>query len=195
MVMWYLTRPSTEFMPGTEPNYSPLEDLLTTSKGFAEDSQGRLWSLGEYYNIRYYDESIPEWITVPIVGWGSCIRKDPTLPGTIWATTDYEILRTDGINSFSRTIEDFPGSAAWFTGLAVDQDGIVWIGTWSQFTSTGSTLIRLDANTGEYQTWSYDEGWPFPGEHVTPDGNYPRRTALDAIRFRISFNECRFMLV
>ena len=90
-------------------------------------------------------------------------------------STDYEILRTDGTNSFSRGIEDFPGSAAWFTGFAADQDGIVWIGTWSQFTSTGSTLIRLDANTGQYQTWSHDEGWPFPGEHVrpmaiTPDG-------------------------
>ncbi len=155
--------------------YSPLEDLLTTSKGFAEDSQGRLWSLGEYYNLRYYDSSTGEWITVPITGSGGTIRKDPNLPGTIWAATNNEILRTDGNNSFSRTIEDFPGSAAWFTGLAVDQDGIAWIGTWSQFTITGSTLIRLNANTGEYQTWSYDEGWPFPGQHVrpmaiTPDG-------------------------
>ncbi len=149
-------------------NFFPLEDLLTTSEGFVEDSQGRLWSLGEYYNVRYYDENTLEWITVPIVGWGSSIKKDPVLPGTIWAITDYEILRTDGTNSFSRGIEDFPGSAAWFTGFAADQDGIVWVGTWSQFTSTGSTLIRLDANTGLYQTWSHDEGWPFPGEHVRP---------------------------
>jgi hypothetical protein len=57
------------------------------------------------------------------------------MPGTIWASTDYEIKQTDGINSFSRTITDFPGSA----------------------------------------TWAYDDGWPFPGEHVypmvvTPDG-------------------------
>jgi streptogramin lyase len=156
-------------------DFFPLEDLLTTSKGFAEDSQGRIWCLGEYYNIRYYDESIPEWITLPIVGWGSSIKKDPILPGTIWATTDYEILRTDGINSFSRSIEDFPGSASWFTGFAADENGIAWVGTWSQFTITGSTLIRLNTNTGEYQTWSYDEGWPFPGQHVrplaiTPDG-------------------------
>jgi hypothetical protein len=156
-------------------DFFPLEDLLTTSKGFAEDSQGRIWSLGEYYNIRYYDESIPEWITIPIVGWGSSIKKDLTLPGTIWAATDYEILRTDGINSFSRSIEDFPGSAAWFTGFAADENGIAWVGTWSQFTITGSTLIRLNTNSGDYQTWSYDEGWPFPGQHVrpmaiTPDG-------------------------
>jgi hypothetical protein len=149
-------------------NFFPLEDELSTSKGFTEDSQGRMWSLGEYYNIRYFDESVPEWITVPITGWGLLIETDPALPGTIWASTDYEILRTDGINSLSLPIENFPGSAAWFTGLAVDNDGIMWTGTWSQFTSTGSTLIRYDSNTGLYRTWSYDEGWPFPGEHVRP---------------------------
>jgi streptogramin lyase len=156
-------------------NFFPLEDLLTTSGGFAEDSQGRLWSLEEYGGLRYYDDNNNEWTNVPLTGWGNNIKQDPALPGTIWVATDYQLLRTDGISTFSRTIEDFPGSAAWFTGLAVEQDGIVWIGTWSQFTSTGSTLIRLDANTGEYQTWSHEEGWPFPGEHVrpmaiTPDG-------------------------
>jgi streptogramin lyase len=156
-------------------SFFSLEDYLTTSKGFAEDSQGRLWSLGEYYNIRYYNENLNDWTILPIVGWGSHIMQDPANEGTIWATTDYEIQRTDGTNTFSRSIDDFPGSAAWFTGFAADAEGIVWVGTWSQFTSTGSTLIRLDVNTGQYQTWSYDEGWPFPGEHVrpmtiTPDG-------------------------
>lgn len=149
-------------------NFFPLEDFLTTSRGFIEDSQGRLWSLGEYYNIRYYDESVPEWVTLPITGSGLLMRKDPNLPGTIWASTDYEILRTDGSNSLSLLIENFPGSAAWFTGLAIDNNGILWTGTWSQFTSTGSTLIRYDSKTDLYQTWSYDEGWPFPGEHVRP---------------------------
>jgi len=149
-------------------NFFPLEDYLTSSEGFTEDSQGRLWSLGEYYNIRYYNEVLNDWTTIPITGWGSRIMRDPATEGNIWAATDYEILRTDGINSFSRLIDDFPGSAAWFTGFAADANGIVWVGTWSQFTSTGSTLIRLDANTGLYQTWSYDEGWPFPGEHVRP---------------------------
>lgn len=155
--------------------YFPLEDLFTTSAGFVEDSQGRLWTLEETGGLRYYDETSQQFIFVQLGGWGNKIMKDPTLPGTIWAATDYEIKRTDGTNSFSRTIEDFPGSAAWFTGLAVEEGGIAWVGTWSQFTSTGSTLIRLDANTGEYQTWYHDEGWPFPGEHVrpqvvTPDG-------------------------
>lgn len=156
-------------------NFYSLEDYLSTSKGFTEDSQGRLWSLGEYYNIRYYNGVLNDWTTVPIVGWGSRIMADPANEGTIWAATDYEILRTDGVNTFSRGVEDFPGSATTFTGFAADSNGIVWVGTWLQFTSTGSTLIRLDANTGDYQTWSYDEGWPFPGEHVrpltiTPDG-------------------------
>jgi hypothetical protein len=156
-------------------NFFALEDSFSTSKGFTEDSQGRLWSLGEYYNLRYFDENIPDWIDVPIVGSGKSIIRDKTLLGTIWASTDYEILRTDGTNSFSRSIGEFPGSAAWFTELAIDTNGIAWIGTYSQFTSTGSTLIRLDANTGNYTTFEHDLGWPFPGEHVyprlvTPDG-------------------------
>ena len=110
----------------------------------------------------------PNGLLCPSSGRGLSIKKDPTVPGTIWALTDSEILRTDGTNSFSRLVTDFPGQAAWFTGLAVEANGIVWTGTWSQFTTTGSTLIRLDANTGLYQTWSHDEGWPFPGEHVRP---------------------------
>ena len=149
-------------------NYISLEDIMTTSKGFTEDSQGRMWSLGEYFNLRYYDESIPEWVSVPISGSGLKIKPDPTLPGTIWASTDLEILRTDGINSLSLTTDNFPGSSAWFTGLAIDNNGIMWTGTWGQFQSSGSTLIRYDPNTGLYTTWSYDEGWPFPGEHVRP---------------------------
>jgi streptogramin lyase len=149
-------------------NFFPLEDELTTSKGFTEDSQGRLWSLGEYYNLRYYNESVPEWVTVPLMGWGQKIKTDPTLPGTIWALTDYEILRTDGINSLSLIVDSFPGNMAVFTGLAIDNDGIIWTGTFSSNTGEGSTLIRYDTNTGLYNTWSYVEGWPFPGEFVRP---------------------------
>ena len=136
------------------------------AKRMCEDSQGRLWVLGEYYNLRYYDGN--NWTSLPITGWGSKIQRDPVLPGTVLAATDYEVLRTDGINSFSRSINDFPGAATWFTGLAADSNGIVWIGTWTQFTSTGSTLIRIDTNTGLYQMFEHDLGWPFPGEHVRP---------------------------
>lgn len=149
-------------------NYYPLEDLGTTSQAFEEDSQGRLWTLEEYGGLRHYDEGTQQWISEDLGGWGTLIHKDSDLPGTVWAATDYTVKRTDGTNFFTRTIEDFPGGGAWLTGLAVEPGEIVWIATWSQFTSTGSTLIRLDANTGEYQTWSHDEGWPFPGEHVRP---------------------------
>lgn len=151
-----------------------LENLLTTSKGFAEDASGRLWSLGEYYNLRYYDENIPEWINVPIVGSAGRIMADPAGQG-VWVATDAELLRTDGVNSFSRLLTDLPTTSNWFTGLAADSTGNAWIGTWSQNTQTGSMLFKIDGNTGLYQSWSYDEGWPFPGEHVrpfavTPDG-------------------------
>ena len=156
-------------------NYYPIENLLTTSGGFVEDTQGRLWSLEEYGGLRYFNDIAGQWTNVPLTGWGLSIRQAPGLPGTIWAATDYEILRTNGTNDFRRTIDDIPGSAAVFTGLAVDENGVAWIGTWSQFTSNGSTLVRIDSNTGSYQIWSYDQGWPFPGEHVrpmaiTPDG-------------------------
>ncbi len=149
-------------------DFFALEDSFNTSKGFVEDSYGRLWSLGEYFNVRYYDETIPDWIVVPLTGWGSQIKKDLTNNGTIWASTDFELLRTDGSSSFSRSPSDFPGSAASFTGLAVDDSDIVWIGTWTQFTVSGSTLIRLNANDGSYTVFQHDLGWPFPGEHVRP---------------------------
>jgi hypothetical protein len=156
----------------TGTGFQPLPGL-DGGKSLCEDSFGRLWALDEYYDLNYYDGAA--WNNMPIVGWGQKVQKDPARPGTVWAATDYEILRTDGSYSFSRSIDDFPGSATWFTGFAANAAGIVWVGTWTQFTSTGSTLIRLDANTGVYQTFQHDLGWPFPGEHVrpmaiTPDG-------------------------
>ena len=159
----------------TGSGYYALENLLTSSKGFEEDSQGRLWSLGNYGGLRYFDDASFQWTDIPLSGWGLNIRKDPVMPGTVWASTDNEILRTNGLNEFRRTVSDFPGSADWFTGFAADSQGIAWVGTWSQFTSTGSTLIRINTVTGQYQTWEHDAGWPFPGEHVrpmavTPDG-------------------------
>lgn len=142
-----------------------------------EDSQGRLWALGEYFSLSYHDGA--GWTPVPIVGWGSEIQKDPTRPGTVWAATGNEVVRTDGIVLFSRTIEDFPELSPisdQFTGLAVAPNGIAWIGSWTQNGATGGgELIRLDANTGTYQMLRHDQGWPFPGQYVrpqtvTPDG-------------------------
>ncbi len=156
----------------TGSGFNPLPSLGGAER-MCEDSLGRLWALGEYFALNYHDGT--GWTSAPITGWGLKIQRDPTRPGTVWAATDYELLRTDGTYSFSRSIGDFPGSGTWFTGLATEPDGIAWIGTWTQFTSTGSTLIRLDANTGSYQMFEHDQGWPFPGEHVrpmavTPDG-------------------------
>lgn len=155
--------------------YSTLESEMTTSKGLVEDSMGRLWDLGEYYSYRFYDNNSSTWTTLPIVGWGSKIIKDPTMLGTVWAITDNEIQRTNGVDVLTIGLGDFPGSAASLTGFAVEQDGTIWTGTWSQFTSSGSTLIKYNPGTGQSTVWSYDEGWPFPGEHVrpltvTPDG-------------------------
>ncbi len=154
-------------------DYTTLDGDMTTSKGMVEDSQGRLWSLNEYFSYRFYDNNT--WTTLPIVGWCSKIIEDPTLPGTVWAMTDNEIQRTNGTDVLSITGGDFPGSAAWLTGLAVQPDGTLWTGTWSQFSSAGSTLIKYNPQTAQSTVWSYDQGWPFPGEHVrpltvTPDG-------------------------
>ncbi len=144
-------------------------------KQYVEDSLGRLWGIGHYGGLGFFENG--GYTTVGAGVGTSYLRRDPDRVGTIWCTADLEILRTDGAYSFSRTIEDFPGPASVgssFRGLAVDHNGIAWVGT-AAFQSTGSTLIRLDANTGTYQIWEHDLGWPFPGEHVypvtvTPDG-------------------------
>jgi len=145
----------------------------STVKDFVEDSLGRLWYIGEYFSLQYLDGAA--WTQLGFVGWGERIARDPSRAGTVWAQSDYEVRRTDGDYSLSLPIESFPGSAAWFTGLAIEPSGAAWFGTWTQFTSTGSTLIRIDPNTNTYSTFNHDDGWPFPGEHVrplavTPDG-------------------------
>jgi hypothetical protein len=140
-----------------------------------EDSAGRLWALGEYFSLQYYNGST--WTQVGITAWGSKIQPDPDRPGTIWATTGYEIVRTDGAGPsayrFSRTIGDFPElttQSDTFSGLAAAPGGIAWIGASVQFGAggTGGALIRVDANDGTYQMLRYDEGWPLPGQFVSP---------------------------
>jgi len=136
---------------------------------YAEDSLGRLWAVGHYGGLGYFTGGT--FTSVRNAGWGLSVQADPDRPGTVWANQDWEIARTDGAYTFIRTIDNFPEVAATgglFTGLAADRNGIAWVGTWGQFNSTGSTLIRIDANTGNYQVWQHDLGWPFPGEHVRP---------------------------
>jgi hypothetical protein len=156
-----------------EWNGSSWTDLGGTSTvvGYTEDSLGRLWALGEYYNLAYHDGAV--WRQTGIVGWGARIDKDPDRPGTIWATTGYGIKRTDGTYSFTRDIGDFPQlttQSDQFSGLAVDRNGVAWIGATVMLGAggEGGGLIRIDSNTGTYKIWTYDQGWPFPAKYVTP---------------------------
>lgn len=156
-----------------DTQYSTLDGDLVTAKGLVEDAAGKLWQLGEYYHIRYYDQG--QWTLLPIVGWGRKIMADPTSTGGIWAMTDDEIQHTDANNTHSFTLADFDAASGVFTGLAIDSSGNLWTGNWLPSASNGSVLIKHNINTGQTTTWSYDEGWPFPGEHVrpmaiTPDG-------------------------
>jgi hypothetical protein len=137
-----------------------------------EDSWGRLWAIGEYYSLSYYDGN--GWTSVPITAWGQNVRTDPTQPGTVWATTGSEILRTDGgYYNFSRTIADFPeltDNTDQFLGLAVDANGVAWVGATALYSGAepGGALIRIDSNTGDYQMLLSSQDWPFPGDTVTP---------------------------
>ncbi|MFN8178886.1 MAG: FlgD immunoglobulin-like domain containing protein [bacterium] len=146
---------------------------LSGAQRMCEDSQGRLWAIGEYFSLGYHDGS--GWTSVPIVGWGTNVRPDPTRPGTVWANTGYQLLRTDGgAYTFARTIADFVpplwDNTDTFTGLAVAADGIAWVGATALYDgpTPGGALIRIDADTGEYQMLRKSQGWPFPGDVVTP---------------------------
>lgn len=156
--------------------WSSVPGFVDSIRQYREDSLGRLWAIGHYGGLGYFNGGT--FTTVRNAGWGMALQADPDRPGTVWANQDWEIARTDGLYSFVRTVDDFPevvANGGLFTGLAADHNGIAWVGTWGQFNSAGSTLLRIDANTGSYQIWQHDLGWPFPGEHVrpltvTPDG-------------------------
>jgi len=143
-----------------------------TVKDFTEDSLGRLWFVGEYYDLRLREGT--SWRQVGITAWGGYIDPDPDRPGTIWAATGHEITRTDGAGyRFSRFIDDFPeltSHSDTFSGLAVDRNGVAWIGATVQLGAggTGGALIRIDSNTGAYEMIRHEAGWPLPGQYVMP---------------------------
>jgi streptogramin lyase len=149
-------------------NYSSLNYPFSVSKGIVEDSQNRLWSLGEYYNLHYLSGSL--WISVPFDGWGANLAKDPTRPGTIWACSGNQVLRTDGVYNFTRYNTDFPEldpQSDLLTTVAPDANGIAWVGS-------NKGLFKLNANTGTYQFFSPSNS-QIPGNNirpliVTPDG-------------------------
>ncbi len=168
-------------------------DMLQPNQGakrMCEDSSGRLWAIGEYYSLRYYNGST--WNSVPITAWGKGVVTDPTRPGTVWAITGSEFVRTDGAYRFSRTLADFPeltDNTDQFLGLAADANGVAWVGATALYDgpTPGGVLIKIDADTGAYQMLRNSQGWPFPGDTVTPlavtpdgrlwmqydDSNYP----------------------
>jgi hypothetical protein len=138
---------------------------------YVEDSLGRLWGLGEYFSLGTYQNGT--FTNHGIAAWGQRLAKDLDRPGTVWAQAGFEIVRTDGVYRFSRTIEDFPELTAQsdtFSGLAVDHNGVAWVGCSVMFGAggTGGGLIRLDASTGTSTMLTYEAGWPFPGTFVSP---------------------------
>lgn len=166
--------------------WAPLPGGWDQMHRYAEDSLGRLWGTGHYGGLGYFESG--GFTTLGGGDWWSPIQRDPDRPGTIWTNQGWSILRTDGSYAFSRALEDFPELGLnHFSGLAVAADGAAWVGA---ATSTGSALLRLDANSGDYQAWQTGVNWPFPGDFVypqavTPDGrvwmtydsNYPSTVA------------------
>ncbi len=151
-------------------NYNSLNYPLDRSKDVVEDSQNRLWSLGEYYNLSYYNDSNNNWTTVPFIAWGNNLSIDPTRPGTIWACSSHEVLRTDGSYNFSKVVDDFaeldPQSDVLNTVVSLP-DGFAWVGT-------NQGLAKVNASNGTYQFYSPSNS-QIPGESisplaVTPDG-------------------------
>lgn len=148
--------------------YTSLGYPHDRSEGVIEDSQNRLWSLGEYYNLMYYSNNT--WSSVPFDGWGYSICKDPSRPGTIWASSGFQVLRTDGSYRFTRYNTDFPElnpQSDLLTTVAAGLNGIAWVGS-------NRGLFKLNAETGTYQFYSPSNS-QIPGDNisplaVTPDG-------------------------
>lgn len=144
-------------------SYSSLNYPNARSEGLVEDSQNRLWSLGEYYNLSYYDDETENWTNVDFMGWGASIKKDPSRSGTIWACSGYQVLRTDGLYNFSKVVDDFPEldpQSDVLSSAVPSPDGIAWVGS-------NKGLFRIDANTNSYEFFSPANS-NIPGESITP---------------------------
>lgn len=131
------------------------------SDGLAEDSFGRLWTIGNYFSLRYHDGS--GFTDLSIAGWGANIVPDPDRPGTVWACANLEVVRTDGDYRYSRENVDLPELNAMhdtFMGVVADQDGVAWLGT-------TEGIFRLDAITGTHQWW-HSSNSAMPGDQMQP---------------------------
>ncbi|MCA9757409.1 MAG: T9SS type A sorting domain-containing protein [Candidatus Eisenbacteria bacterium] len=142
-------------------DYDILDSGATTSMGLVEDSDGRIWSTGEYFSLRYHDET--GFHSVGIEGWGNGISRDPERPGTVWACASNEVARTDGTYRFSRKVNQLAGlnpQEDVLLGAVADADGVAWVGT-------TNGLYRLDATSGTYQRL-HPGNSDIPGEYITP---------------------------
>ncbi|MEZ4398021.1 MAG: FlgD immunoglobulin-like domain containing protein [Candidatus Krumholzibacteriia bacterium] len=133
----------------------------SSSEGLAEDSLGRLWTVGTYFSLRYYADGA--FTSVPIAGWGANVVRDPDRPGTVWACANLEVVRTDGNYRYSRLNTELPELNPLhdvLTKVAVGRDGVAWVGS-------TEGLFRLDAEAGTHQWW-HSSNSALPGDQVTP---------------------------
>jgi hypothetical protein len=143
-------------------------------KDVIEDSLGRLW-ITYYGNVSVRNGQT--WTTVSTDG-GFKLAKDPTRTGAVWVLGDTSVTRYDGTTIFRRSIQDFPQldpQSDQFKGMAIDKNGIVWLGANTINLPNNSSLIRLNPANGSYSMYLKRLGWPFPGEYLmplaaTPDG-------------------------
>ncbi|MBL7906637.1 MAG: T9SS type A sorting domain-containing protein [Bacteroidales bacterium] len=143
--------------------YTSLNYNRDRSNGLIEDSGGRLWSIGEYYSLAYYNDESGEWTDMEFISWGQNIRSDPERPSTIWAASLHQVMRTDGNYIFSRLVEDFPElnpMSDVFSAVIPGEEGIAWLGS-------NYGLFRIDAETGSYEYFSPLNS-NIPGSSITP---------------------------
>lgn len=149
-------------------NWSDLGVGVDSVSDMIEDSFGRLW-VTYYGNLKV--QSGNGWTVVANDILGDKLRRDPSRPGTVVAMGWTSIVRTDGLTSRTWRIEDFPmldPQSDQFKGIAVQNDGIVWIGANTINLPNNSVVIRLNMNTGAYAVWQQSQGWPFPGQYAMP---------------------------
>lgn len=141
--------------------YTSLNYTNDRSEGVVEDSWGRLWSLGEYFNLKYH--SGDNWTSVPFDGWGYSICKDPEQPGTIWASSGNQVLQTNGTQLYSRHNTAFPEldpQSDLFTTVVSDKGGVAWLGS-------NKGLFRLNTGNGTYAFFS-PQNSQIPGDNISP---------------------------
>ena len=165
---------------------------LDGAQRMCEDSWGRVWAIGEYFSLSYYDGN--QWSSMPIVGWGAKIQEDPARPGTVWAGTDYEILRTDGTYAFRcdrglprrRDVVHRPGRRRRRHRLDRDLDAV------HEHRQHADPHRREHRRVRDVRARSR---LAVPRRARPSAGRHARRAAVDAVRQRVSVERGRAVLV